>query len=300
MHESTETAKTETSAIDAATNNTAINDIALNDTATSADATPNLPTAPPLFQSERQREIAALARRFGRVEVADMANRFGVTTETIRRDLSELQEHRVVRRLHGGATPWETKGFEPLVSVRTGQHDAEKRRLAAAGVRELPESGAVMIDSGSTLSALSYAIPPTTTLRIVTNSLPIAQSLSERSSAEVIVIGGKVRKNTMAMVDSATIAAIEPLYFDTLFISCDGLTPETGLTTPYREEAALKRAMIASARRVVALVDHSKFGHEQFARFATWSDIDVLITNVEVDASAVAAIEAAGTTVVLT
>jgi len=275
-------------------------DAATTEAATSDDTARIPPIAPQFFQSERQREIAFLAVQFGRVEVADMAQRFGVTTETIRRDLSELQEHRVVRRVHGGATPWETSGFEPLVSVRTDQHGAEKRRLAAAAVRELPESGSVIIDSGSTLSSFAYAIPRATSLRIVTNSLTIAQNLAERTNADVIVVGGKVRKNTMAMVDFAAITAIEPLRVDTLFISCDGLAPEIGLTTPYREEAALKGAMIASARRVVALVDHSKFGEEQFSRFAKWSDIDLLITNVEADASAVAAIEAAGTTVILT
>lgn len=258
------------------------------------------PVSPHLFQSERQREITSLAIAHGRVEVADLAQRFGVTTETIRRDLSELQEHRLVRRVHGGATPWETSGFEPLLSVRNDQHDAEKRRLAIAAIRELPESGAVIIDSGSTLSTFANAIPPETDLRIVTNSLLIAQVLAERSQADVIVLGGKVRKNTMAMVDSEAIAALEPLTVDTLFISCDGLAPTVGLTTPYREEAALKQAMIASAGRVVALVDHSKFGQEHFTRFAAWSDVDVLITNVEADRTAIDAIEAAGTTVILT
>ena len=264
------------------------------------DSASPAPPSPHLFQSERQREIATLAIQFGRVEVADMAQRFGVTTETIRRDLSELQGHRLVRRVHGGATPWETNGFEPLLSVRNDQHDAEKRRLAVAAVRELPETGPIIIDSGSTLSSFASAIPADTDLRIVTNSLLIAQTLAERTDSDVIVIGGKVRKNTMAMVDSEAIAAIEPLHVDTLFISSDGLAPHVGLTTPYREEAALKQAMITSARRVVALVDHSKFGQEHFIRFAPWADIDLLITNVEADGAAIEAIEAAGTPVILT
>ncbi len=236
----------------------------------------------------------------GRVEVADLAVRYKVTTETIRRDLSELQSHRLVRRVHGGAVPWETAGFEPLLSVRNDQHDAEKRRLAAAAVNELPDTGSVIIDSGSTLATFARAVPADTSIRIVTNALNIAQVLSENSSADVIVIGGKVRKNTLAMVDTQAIAAIEPITVDTLFISSDALSAPTGLSTPYREEAALKQAMIRSARRVVALVDHSKFGSEMFIRFAEWSDIDVLITNNEADATDVAAIEAAGTTVVLT
>ena len=255
--------------------------------------------APALFQSERQREIVAQTMQVGRVEVADLAERFDVTTETIRRDLSDLQGQRVVRRVHGGAIPWEVAGFEPLVSVRTDLHDAEKRRIARRAVHELPSTGAIIIDSGSTLSRFAEAIPADCELRIVTNSLATAQVLANHERTDVIVIGGKVRKNTLAMVDAAAVAAVEPFVVDTLFISCDGLSPTRGLTTPYREEAALKQAMIRAATRVVALVDHSKVGHDQFVRFAEWSDIDVLVTNTEVEPSVIARIEQLGTTVQL-
>lgn len=255
--------------------------------------------ATPLFQSERQREILALTENDGRVEVAELSVRFNVTTETIRRDLSELQTNHLVRRVHGGAVPWETVGFEPLLSVRNDQHDAEKRGLARTAVAELPDTGSIIIDSGSTLTRFAEAIPNDCSLRVVTNSLLTAQVLSEHDTLEVIVVGGKVRQNTMAMVDTTAVEAIRPLKVDTLFISSDAISTDTGLTTPYREEAALKQAMIQAARRVVALVDHSKFTKDQFIRFAQWSDIDVLITNSEVDLATVTAIEATGTTVLL-
>lgn len=254
---------------------------------------------PALFQAERQHQISVLTMELGRVEVADLADRFGVTTETIRRDLSDLQAQQLLRRTHGGAVPWETPGFEPLVSVRIDQQDLEKRRLAERAVAELPETGEIIIDSGSTLTRFAEAIPAAATLRVVTNSLPIAQALVGNDRVDVIVVGGKLRKNTLAMVDAEAVAAIEPLSVDTLFISSDAASVERGLTTPYREEAALKQAMIASARRVVALVDHSKIGHDHFIRFAAWSDVDILVTNSEVDASAVAAIEGLGTRVLL-
>lgn len=255
---------------------------------------------PGLFQTQRQKQIVSLTQEYGRVEVSELSTRFGVTAETIRRDLSDLHTKKIVRRVHGGGVPWETTGFEPLVSVRSDQHDSEKRRLAAAAIAELPDSGSVIIDSGSTLTRFAEAIPDHLSLRVVTNSLLTAQTLAGHESLDVIVVGGKVRKNTMAMVDVTAVAAIAPLTVDTLFISSDAASPARGLTTPYREEAALKQAMIRSARRVVTLVDHSKFGADQFIQFATWSDIDVLITNTEVDPEAIAEIEATGTTVVLT
>ncbi len=253
-----------------------------------------------LFQSERQRRIVALTHEAGRAEVSELADRFRVTTETIRRDLSDLQSQRLLRRVHGGAIPWETTGFEPLLSVRADRHAAEKRRLTTAAVDELPDTGSIIIDSGSTLTRFAEAIPPGRTLRVVTNSLQIAQVLSDHEHLDVIVIGGKVRKNTMAMVDAEAVDAVKPLTVDTLFISSDAASPERGLTTPYREEAALKQAMISAARRVVALVDHSKFTTDQFVQFAKWSDIDMLITNREVDPAVIAHIESTGTIVRLT
>lgn len=252
-----------------------------------------------LFQSERQREIAALTLEVGRVEVADLAERFKVTTETIRRDLSELQTHKVVRRVHGGAVPWETSRFEPLLTVRTVQYAAEKRRLARRALEELPDTGAVIIDSGSTLSSLAEVIPEDCDLRIITNSLVIAQELAMRRHVKVIVLGGKVRKNTMAMVDTETVDQVRRLNVNTLFISSDAASARAGLTTPYQGEAALKSAMIAAAQRVVALVDYSKFGDDQLLRFARWSDIDVLITNTEADPEEITAIQETGTTVEL-
>lgn len=236
----------------------------------------------------------------GRVEVAELASRFQVTTETIRRDLSELQDQRLLRRVHGGAVEWESSKFEPLLVVRTDQHDDEKRRMAKLAVHELPDAGTVIIDSGSTLGRFAEAVPTTARLRVITNSLPIAQTLAEHDDVEVIVLGGKVRRNTMAMVDADAVGALGPITVDTLFISADGLSAEAGLTTPYRQEAALKQAMIRSARRVVALVDHSKFDKDQFVRYAEWSDIDVLITTVEADPNTIAEIETRGTTVLAT
>lgn len=261
----------------------------------SDSATERPPTA--LFQPERQREIVAFTVAQGRVEVTELSTRFEVTPETIRRDLSDLQSRRLIRRVHGGAVPWETDAFEPLLSVRADQHDAEKRRIARVAVEELPEIGTIIIDSGSTLTRFAEAIPRDRQLRVITNSLPTAQVLSDHEGDDVVVIGGTLRKETMAMVDAQAVEMVRDLNVDTLFISSDGASAAGGLTTPYRREAALKKAMIRSARRVVALVDHSKFDQEHFVRFATWADIDVLVTNTEIDNASASAVETSGTLV---
>lgn len=252
-----------------------------------------------LFQTERQRAILSMTIRSGRVEVAELAERFGVTTETIRRDLSDLQSQQLLLRVHGGAIPREKDGFEPLLSVRADHQEAEKHRIAQIAVQQLPDTGSIIVDSGSTLTRFAETIPADCSLRVVTNSLPTAEVLAEHETLDVVVIGGEVRKNTLAMVDAGAVAAVQQLAVETLFISSDGLSAERGLTTPYRDEAALKQAMIKAARRVVALIDHSKFGQDHFIRFAGWSEVDVLVTNIEADPTTIAAIESLGTTVLL-
>lgn len=250
-----------------------------------------------LFQSERQREIAALTLQHGRVDVTELAATFDVTAETIRRDLSDLQTQRLVRRVHGGAVPWDTQGFEPLLAVRNDQQVAEKRRMALLAVQEVPDSGTIIIDSGSTLTPLAEQLPRDRELQVVTNSLLTAQVLAQNDGVDVVVLGGGLRKNTLAMVDAETVSAVSELTVDTLFISADGMSIGRGLTTPYRSEAALKRAMIASAGRVVALVDFSKNDKDHLVRFAHWSDIDVLVTDERADDETVARLEALGPTV---
>lgn len=254
---------------------------------------------PPRFQSERQDEIAQLITELGRVEVAELATRFGVTAETIRRDLSELQDQRLARRVHGGAVVFDTAGFEPLLSVRDELNTEEKRRIARRAIEELPKSGTILIDSGSTLTRFAEVIPRQHNLRVVTNSIHTVLALADREWSEIVVLGGRLRINTFAMVDEQTVDQVEQLVADTLFISCDGLSADRGLTTPYRDEASLKQAMIRSARRVVVLADHTKFDRDQYARFADWSDVDLLITNTEADAAILAEIESRGPEIAL-
>ncbi len=241
-----------------------------------------------LLQPDRQRAIYRLALESGSVEVADLARRFAVTSETIRRDLSELQGSGVLRRVHGGAVLEESARHEPLLIDRDMQHPVEKLRIAEAAVKFVPEHGSVLIDSGSTLQRLAGVFPSGQSAHVLTNSLPVALTLIERGVDPVTVLGGQVRTNTRAMVDASTVDAVRDLLVDVLFISCDGLSFRRGLTTPYRDEWMVKRAMIESAKRVIALADHSKLGNSQLYPYARFDDIDVLITDDQANPDAVA------------
>jgi DeoR family fructose operon transcriptional repressor len=243
------------------------------------------------LQHERQEAIAVLAVRHGSVDVSDLAGRFGVTTETIRRDLSDMQRRQLVRRVHGGAVPMRRTGYEPMVDARDMVNAEEKLRIATQAIGEVPERGSVIIDSGSTGQRLAHVFPVDRDVHVVTNSLLTAVTLVRRGIRELTVLGGAVRTNTLAMVDDTVVAELAGMAIDVLFISCDGLSFQYGLTTPNRAERSVKRAMIERADRVVAIVDQSKFGNVEMFSFAAFDDIYVLITDKRVDPGAVEALE---------
>jgi len=252
----------------------------------------------PMFQVERRERIMQRLLREGRVDVTDLAESFDVTGETIRRDLTDLQRERLVRRVHGGAIPWRGTAVVPRLDVREGINVDEKRRIAAAATGEVPERGSLIIDSGSTALHLADQLDRERDLTVITNSIPIIRSLALTDHPHVVVLGGALERATMAMVDETGVEMLRDITVDVLFIGCDGMSPEIGFTTPYRSEVAIKRAMMASARRIVMMFDHSKIGNEQLFRFATVDEVDVIITGIEVDDAAVARMEAQGPVVI--
>ncbi|WP_088281228.1 DeoR/GlpR family DNA-binding transcription regulator [Kineosporia sp. A_224] len=252
-----------------------------------------------MYAEERQQWIVENARSAGRVDVAAIAEALDVTTETIRRDLKVLERHGLLRRVHGGAIPVERLGFEPGLAARDAVLTSEKERIAKLALAELPAEGSVLLDAGTTTARLAEALPLDRELVVVTNGLPIAMSLSARPNLTVLLVGGRVRGRTLAAVDSWALKALEDTYVDVAFVGTNGLSIERGLTTPDHNEAAVKRAMIGSARRTVLLADHSKVGVDHLARFAALDDIDVVISDTGLDAGYAERLRAAGPRVVL-
>ena len=251
-----------------------------------------------MYAAERQQRIVELARAEGRVEVAGMATALGVTPETVRRDLTILERHGVLRRVHGGAIPLENLGFEPRLAVRQERYTAEKERIAKRALDELPQEGTVLIDAGSTTQLLAESLPYDRELTVVTNSVPVAAAVAGRDNITLYVVGGRVRGRTMAAVGEWATHALAGVAVDVAFLGTNGLSVRRGLTTPDQDEAASKRAMAAASRRVVVLCDHSKIGTDHFAQFASLDDVDTVITDSALDAETATEIEAAGPTVV--
>ncbi|MCX4738587.1 DeoR/GlpR family DNA-binding transcription regulator [Streptomyces antibioticus] len=251
-----------------------------------------------MYAPERQQEILRLAREGGRVDVLSLAEEFQVTAETIRRDLKALDRAGLVRRVHGGAIPAGRLDFEPDLAEREGTSTDEKDRIAKAALTELPAEGTLILDAGTTVARLAAALPLEAELTVVTHSLPIAARLADHPGMQLHLIGGRVRHRTRAAVDAWALRAYGEIRADVLFLAANGFSVEHGLTTPDLAEAAVKRAAVAAARRVVLLADSAKHGQEHFARFGDLADVDLLITDSGLSPEDAAAIERGGTEVV--
>ncbi|GAA2990689.1 DeoR family fructose operon transcriptional repressor [Microbacterium terrae] len=237
-----------------------------------------------MYATERQQQIQRLLTQDGRVSVIDLARVFDVTTETVRRDLGQLESEGALLRVHGGAVPRTAAStVEPSLPERRRQHGAAKAAIAARALAALGDAyrGSVFLDAGTTTAAVAAQLPTrlaATGAEVVTHSLALAQSLSATASVPLTILGGRVRGVTAAAVGADTVRAIEGLRPDVAFVGTNGVSAAFGLSTPDPEEAAVKRAIVRSARRVVVLADAAKFERELLVGFAALRDIDVLVT----------------------
>jgi DeoR family transcriptional regulator, fructose operon transcriptional repressor len=249
-----------------------------------------------VYAEERQQAIAALMRQDGRLSVTGLADRFGVTAETARRDLAALERAGLLRRVHGGAVATTALAmFEPDVAERDSTRAAQKSDIARAAVALLPQTGgAVLLDAGTTTTRLASLVPVDREMFVVTNSLGIAGRLSGLRGVELRLLGGRVRGTTQACVGDETVRALDDLRVDVAFLGTNAVSAPHGMTTPDPDEAAVKRAMARAARQVVVLADSSKLGREVLVRFASTAEVDVLVTDAEADPEQLAALRASG------
>jgi DeoR family fructose operon transcriptional repressor len=247
--------------------------------------------------SQRHQVILRKLRSEGQLRALDVARELGVTHETVRKDLLQLEGRGLLKRVHGGALPVETLSFEPSVAARTTRAE-EKRRIAAAAAALVPAEGAILIDAGSTTAALAESFPTAPTLTVVTNALPLALTLLAYPNLTVHTIGGRVRATTMAEVDHWALRALGETRVDVAFLGANAFSVEHGLSTPDDSEAAVKRAMITAARRTVLLCDHTKLGRVAVFKYAEMSAIDVLVTDSGMTTKDVRDLEAVGVEVI--
>lgn len=228
--------------------------------------------------SFRQSEILDIARAEARVSVEDLAARFGVTQQTIRRDLGDLAEAGKLARVHGGAVLRAGVANIGYGERRRMNADA-KAAIARACAALIPANSSLFLNIGTTTEAVARALLGHANLMVVTNNLNVANILAESDSCDVIVAGGVLRRSDGGLVGDLTTQAIAAFKVDIAVIGTSAIDAEGDLLDFDPQEVRVSRAIIAQARRVFLVADAAKFGRAAPVRIASLGDLDAIITD---------------------
>jgi len=247
--------------------------------------------------SSRQTAILERLRREGRVDVTALAASLSTSEMTIRRDLDVLAQGGVLRRVRGGAISLLTRGEELPFALREGAASDAKRRMAEVVAGLLQDGEAVVLDSGTTGLAVAHAIAGRrlTVMPLSLHSLP---PLAASPDTTLLLPGGTARFGEQTLVGPMTEASLRALRFDTVVLTCCGFSARDGVTAHDLQEAAVKRAAVESANRVVLVAEAAKFARSALAVVCPSSAVDTVVTDTDVPDDAVGDLVAAGIDVI--
>lgn len=243
-----------------------------------------------LLAEQRRALILDEVRRRGGVRVNELTRRLNVSDMTIRRDLDALARQGMVAKVHGGAVPVvEASTHEPGFEAKSVLELSAKDEIARAAAALVTPGSAIALSGGTTTYALARYLLDVPDLTVVTNSVRVADVFHEaqltggggeaRRGAATVVLTGGVRTPSDALVGPVADRAIRSLHFDLLFLGVHGISVEAGLSTPNLAEAETNRCLMRSARRVVAVADHTKWGTVGLSSFADLGDVDTWVTD---------------------
>ncbi|MCK2215970.1 DeoR/GlpR family DNA-binding transcription regulator [Actinomadura sp. ATCC 31491] len=252
-----------------------------------------------MLQRLRHAEIMRRVRLSGATSVRDLASQLGVSPSTIRRDLEVLDRDGTLRRVRGGAlASVDADADRPFAEV--AEVDEQDKEAVAARAAELVRDGdVVLLDIGTTVMRLARRLRGRR-VTVVTSSLAVLDALRCDPEAELLLLGGMVRRSYHSLVGVLTEAALKQVVADRVFLGASGVRPDGQLVDTTLAEVPLKRAMIAAAGQVVLLVDRHKFPGTGALRVCGPEDVDVVVTNAGADPATLACLAAAGTEVLLT
>jgi DeoR family transcriptional regulator of aga operon len=228
---------------------------------------------------ERRHYILDLIQRDGRVLISALSEALFISRITIRKDLDSLESKGLVHRTHGGAlSPQAGMVIDPSLQEKEQKQFKEKQRIARAAASMVEEGQCVLLDSGTTTTAIARELRRYSRLTIITNAVNIATELAE-TDFEVILTGGTLRKNSSSLVGPVAEDTLNEIHADVLFLGVDGFDAELGPTTPNLLEARVNRMMVDAAARVVAVCDSTKFARRSLALIVPPTAIHTVITD---------------------
>lgn len=241
-----------------------------------------------MLARQRQEAILRGIEDDGGVRVSELVDQLGVSDMTVRRDIEFLASKGLVLKVHGGATAIGDHPIdEPGFSVKSTMNPVEKSEIARTAASLIGPGATVAVSAGTTAYAVAVELRPVKRLTLITNSPRVAELLYDpaREDQTILLTGGE-RTPSDALAGPVANRMLADLHVDTLILGVHGIDLEAGLTTPNLLEAETNRALIASAKRVVVVADHTKWGVVGLSSIASLDQVDVLVTDAELDVDA--------------
>ncbi|WP_312472644.1 DeoR/GlpR family DNA-binding transcription regulator [Neobacillus sp.] len=232
-----------------------------------------------MLTPERHRIILQLLKEKDSVKIQEIIELTNTSESTIRRDLSQLEDQKFLKRIHGGASRLQGKLQEPSMVEKSSKNLHEKRLIAQYAASLVEEGDCIYLDAGSTVFEMIDLLP-LKNIVVVTNGLMHAAPLLYKGISTYL-IGGLVKPNTNAFIGRGALASLDLYRFDKCFMGVNGIHPEFGFTTPDQEEAMVKQKAIALSREAYALADTTKFAEISFAKIADIHEASIITNELE-------------------
>jgi len=247
----------------------------------------------------RREAIAAEVERVGAVRSDELAERFGVSLETVRRDLLALERAGILRRVFGGARTMGQRRSEPSFEERAVLRLSQKQAMAQVAVGLMSPGDSVFLDIGTSVAEVARAIPADLPCRVLTNSVLVANELVGHPRAEVVLSGGRLRKGDLALSGPDAQRFFEGYYADRVFLGSGGVDVSAGLTDYHPDEIAVRKLLIEHATERFVLADSGKLGRVALGKVCDLSALTGIITDEAADPAILAALRAANVEVLV-
>lgn len=235
-----------------------------------------------MLVAERHRKIVELVNERSSIRVTELSTIFGVTEETIRRDLEKLEKDNLLMRSHGGAVSIGKEQSEVSYTEREITHADRKKAIAVEAIQTIEPGDQIVLDASTTAWYMAKELPDMP-LTVLTNSIKVAIELSKKEQIKVISTGGTLMSQSLSFAGPLAERSLSAYHVNKAFLSCSGVHLEKGLSDFNELQALVKKRMMEIADKTVLMVDSSKFGVRSFSQISPLSDIDCIITDAQIE-----------------
>lgn len=236
-------------------------------------------TKKPRNTLSRRSEILELLKKKENISVIELSTMYKVSEVSIRNDLAHLESKGLLIRTRGGAINKQPINFDLSLNQRLKKYFKEKQNIGKKAVEFINEGDTIVMDSGSTTLRIAENLGIFKQIKLITNSLPIAEQVADFKGVEVIIPGGVLRSEMRSLIGPMAERNLLNYYCDIAFLAVDGIDCDKGISTPVLYEATFSKTMIDISKRVIVVSDSSKFQRRSFAKIASMDKIDIIISD---------------------